>query len=627
MQALNSNKKTVPKKDKAVRDQEKMKFEQNKRAAEKRGLPTFKREDAQKLLAGKYHDDDEEEEGEEPAKAEEVFVAPEKSLGQTYQLEQFESEIHKIFEMDTAAKRAKVDEIPTDLRREFRFPQELNLLEVDFKEIRKSDASRKRNTPIWSGQDVIPDKLDYDKSLGIVATVNKHRVWPTGPGGIWKRIRYVLRLHVKSDFFDSLMTFAVVLNTVTLSLDQYNQPKELADQIEGYNSVFTYLFIYEMGTKVLALGVAKYVADKMNWLDGSVVLLSIFEIIYAKVQEGEGVSLSAFKTMRLFRTFRVFRIARLLRALASMQMILRVIATSYMSYVYITALLFLFIFIFLLLGMQMFGGQMNYRDGLPRGNFDTPQIAFLVVFQVLTMENWQTVLFDLMRGDIDKIQSSAFLIVWIFVGNFILLNLFLAILLDSFIEEDEEEEDEDERAERISLKQQRAEEKAKRKNRKKVYMQLQKKVRPSKLYFGQAAEEDEEDLEDLDEEQIIKIFQSQGILKKSKKEIEEETVLFDGIECAMSIYMFSKESAIRIFCYKLWKHKLWEQVVMALILLSSGKLASDTFNDRITSPFVLDFLEGVDKFFNYAFIVEMSVKVVAMGLVMDDNSYLEDSWN
>ena len=46
MQALNSNKKTVPKKDKAVRDQEKMKFEQNKRAAEKRGLPTFKREDA-----------------------------------------------------------------------------------------------------------------------------------------------------------------------------------------------------------------------------------------------------------------------------------------------------------------------------------------------------------------------------------------------------------------------------------------------------------------------------------------------------------------------------------------------------------------------------------------------------
>ena len=85
--------------------------------------------------------------------------------------------------------------------------------------------------------------------------------------------------------------------------------------------MFTYLFIYEMGTKLLALGVQKYVADKMNWLDGGVVLLSIFEIIYQKMQEGKGVSLSAFKTMRLFRTFRVFRIARLLRALESMQMV------------------------------------------------------------------------------------------------------------------------------------------------------------------------------------------------------------------------------------------------------------------------------------------------------------------
>lgn len=196
-----------------------------------------------------------------------------------------------------------------------------------------------------------------------------------------------------------------------------------------------------MGTKLIAIGVKKYVDDKMNWLDGSVVLLSIFEIIYQKIQEGKGTNLSAFKTMRLFRTFRVFRIARLLRALESMQMILKVIATSYTSYIYITLLLFLFVFIFMLLGMQMFGGQMNYRDGLPRGNFDSPEIAFLTVFQILTMENWQTILFDLMRGETSKMLVSIYLIAWIFIGNFILLNLFLAILLDSFIEEEEEEEE------------------------------------------------------------------------------------------------------------------------------------------------------------------------------------------
>lgn len=66
---------------------------------------------------------------------------------------------------------------------------------------------------------------------------------------------------------------------------------------------------------------------------------------------------------------------------------------------------------------------------------------------------------------------------------------------------------------------------------------------------------------------------------------------------------------------------------MSLILLSSLKLATDTYNNDITSQFALNFLENVDLFFNYAFIIEMTVKVIAMGLVMDEGSYLTDSWN
>jgi hypothetical protein len=38
--------------------------------------------------------------------------------------------------------------------------------------------------------------------------------------------------------------------------------------------------------------------------------------------------------------------------------------------------------------------------------------------------------------------SSGFLIVWILIGNFILLNLFLAILLDAFLVDDDELDEE-----------------------------------------------------------------------------------------------------------------------------------------------------------------------------------------
>ena len=43
-----------------------------------------------------------------------------------------------------------------------------------------------------------------------------------------------------------------------------------------------------------------------------------------------------------------------------------------------------------------------------------------------------------MRSSMPKPIIAIFYIAWIFLGNFILLNLFLAILLDSFLSEDEE---------------------------------------------------------------------------------------------------------------------------------------------------------------------------------------------
>lgn len=48
-----------------------------------------------------------------------------------------------------------------------------------------------------------------------------------------------------------------------------------------------------------------------------------------------------------------------------------------------------------------------------------------------------------MRSDqVGLYVPAIYYIVWIFVGNFILLNLFLAILLDGFLAEDDGDDDE-----------------------------------------------------------------------------------------------------------------------------------------------------------------------------------------
>ena len=87
-------------------------------------------------------------------------------------------------------------------------------------------------------------------------------------------------------------------------------------------------------------------------------------------------------------------------------------------------------------------------EELPRSNYESFLVAFVTVFQVLTMENWQQVLFVSMRASqnsmIFKTVTAIYYISWIFIGNFILLNLFLAILIDAFNEADEEMDDDEE---------------------------------------------------------------------------------------------------------------------------------------------------------------------------------------
>lgn len=184
------------------------------------------------------------------------------------------------------------------------------------------------------------------------------------------------------------MTGAVLLNTIVMAMERYAMPKAEIELLEKINGVFTYLFIFEMFSKLAAIGIEKYLADKMNWLDGAVVCLSLMEIALESIIGESGGGLSAFRTIRVLRTFRVLRVARLLRALHSMQVIIAVIQKSAGSFAYITMLLFVFIFIFTLLGMQLFGGRFDFPDGKPRGNYDTFNIALVTVFQVLTMENW-----------------------------------------------------------------------------------------------------------------------------------------------------------------------------------------------------------------------------------------------
>jgi hypothetical protein len=145
--------------------------------------------------------------------------------------------------------------------------------------------------------------------------MNNIRVWPKGFAGVLKRLRYLLRKFIMSSLMDNLMTMCVFVNTVVMALDRYGVEAREEYIMTKMSESFTFIFIGEFAMKIVAIGPKKYVDNRMNLLDGAVVMLSLIELAMGS---GGGGSLSAFRSVRVFRTFRVLRVARILRALKSM---------------------------------------------------------------------------------------------------------------------------------------------------------------------------------------------------------------------------------------------------------------------------------------------------------------------
>jgi len=281
----------------------------------------------------------------------------------------------------------------------------------------------------WSGQEVL-SKLDPYKARIGVKQLNNVRVWPYTVHGFAKKMRVALRIFMNSPVVEHGMTLCVIGNTIVLSLDYYGASEAIQNGTALANTFFTLVFASEMFSRIIAIGPDKWLSDQMNYMDGTIVLLSLVELAF---MSGKG-ALSALRAVRIFRVFRVLRVARLLRGLKSMMQIINVIQRSISSFIYLALLLLLFVFIYALLGMQIFGG--SFKDPEVRGtiryNYDSFVNAFITSFIMLTTENWNQIMFYAFSGDSNQALIGIYFVSCIFIGNWMLLNLFLAILLDSF---------------------------------------------------------------------------------------------------------------------------------------------------------------------------------------------------
>ena len=62
--------------------------------------------------------------------------------------------------------------------------------------------------------------------------INNHRVWPLGTSGLYKRFKYIIRIHAKSEAYDNVFTLFVLLSTVAMCMEKYGNSQETVDLLE-----------------------------------------------------------------------------------------------------------------------------------------------------------------------------------------------------------------------------------------------------------------------------------------------------------------------------------------------------------------------------------------------------------
>ncbi|KAJ8373279.1 hypothetical protein AAFF_G00266900 [Aldrovandia affinis] len=253
-------------------------------------------------------------------------------------------------------------------------------------------------------------------------------------GRRWNRFfRRKCHTWVKSKGFYWLVILVVFLNTLAIATEHHHQSESLTNWQDTANKVLLLCFALEMFVKMYALGLPAYFMSLFNRFDCFVVVVGVLEIILVQIDIMSPLGISVLRCIRLLRLFKVTKYwTSLSNLVASLLNSVRSIAS-------LLLLLFLFIVIFSLLGMQVFGGKFNFPDKeVQRSNFDNFPQALISVFQILTGEDWNTLMYNGVMAyggpEFPGILVCIYFLILFVCGNYILLNVFLAIAVDNLAE-------------------------------------------------------------------------------------------------------------------------------------------------------------------------------------------------
>uniref|UniRef100_A0A4W6E046 Voltage-dependent L-type calcium channel subunit alpha n=1 Tax=Lates calcarifer TaxID=8187 RepID=A0A4W6E046_LATCA len=392
------------------------------------------------------------------------------------------------------------------------------------------------------------------------------------------------RVAVKTTNFYWLVLLLVFLNTVASASEHYGQPKWLTEMQERANKILLLLFTLEMLMKMYAFGLQIYFMALFNRFDCFVVCGGILETLLVEMDVIPPIGISVLRCIRLLRIF------KMTRHWAALSDLVNSLLNSMKAICSLLLLLFLFLIIFALLGMQLFGGKFNFDETqMKRSTFDSFPQALLTCFQILTGEDWNAVMYDGIMaygGPIFPNMVVCIYFVILFVcGNYILLNVFLAIAVDNLAGGGGKKK-------RVSVMD--------------VTPCWRLRCELSLIPF------------------LFALYFIVGVapLKPEFSGPKEKIV---PIPDGSSFFILGKKNCLRVACHNLIHHPYFTNFILIFIILSSISLAAE---DPIKSHSFRNIVLGyADYVFTSVFTVEIILKMTVYGAFLHTGSFCRNAFN
>ncbi|XP_076441123.1 sodium channel protein 1 brain-like [Babylonia areolata] len=205
---------------------------------------------------------------------------------------------------------------------------------------------------------------------------------------------------------------------------------KFADVCFWSERVFTLIFDVEAVLKIIGFGPKSYFSRRWNRFDFIISLISSISLCLQLIMTSD-----SNKWLQFLTAFRLLRILKLAQVWPAMNTLLTIIGSALSALGQLTIILGIILYIFAIIGLQLFHDKYNkfqFPNGIPRWNFTDFYHSFMMMFRVLCGE-WIEPLMDCMR--MKEVPNGLCTLVFfptLIFGNFVVLNLFLALLLNSF---------------------------------------------------------------------------------------------------------------------------------------------------------------------------------------------------